>query len=294
MPRVSIDGMKFYYQQAGEGPDVVLLHGVTGNMAIWPLINLMATLAADFRVTAYDLRGHGYSETPPTGYTSADMAGDLLKVQQALGLGPMYVLGHSFGGVIALHTAVLYPDAIAGLILSDPYFPGLRHLETKFSEWNGFPEYKEQAAQAGLHVSEEDWFDVGQLFKQTANLPPERHEMFRKVMGVAAMDRLTRLAATTCGDDVKAVAGLTAERIGSVRHPAIALYGDNSPFLATCRYLAETLSNCRVSLVPDAKHRAHEENPAAYVALVQQLLREMAGIARQESTHQPHMVGGPT
>jgi pimeloyl-ACP methyl ester carboxylesterase len=123
-------------------------------------------------------------------------------------------------------------------------------------------------------VSEEDWFDVGQLFKQTANLPPERQEMFRKELGLAAMDRLTRLAATTCGADVKAVAGLTAERISSVRHPAIALYGENSPFLATCRYLEANLANCRVALVSDAKHRAHEENPAGYVALVQQLLRE--------------------
>jgi pimeloyl-ACP methyl ester carboxylesterase len=279
MPRVSVDGMKFYYQQAGEGPDVVLLHGVTGNMAIWPLINMLPTLAADFRVTAYDLRGHGYSDTPPAGYTSADMAGDLVKIQRALGLGPMYVLGHSFA-------AVLYPDAIAGLILSDPYFPGLRHLETSLSEWSGWQEYKEQAGRAGLHVSEEDWFDVGQLFKQTANLPPERHEMFRKELGLAAMDRLSRLAATTCGDDVKAVAGLTAERISSVQHPAIALYGESSPFLATCRYLAANMPNCRVSLVPAAKHRAHEENPAAYVTLVQQHLRDLAGIA------QAHTVGG--
>jgi len=58
MPRLTVEGMKFYYQQAGEGPDVVLLHGVTGNMAIWPLIGLIPALAADFRVTAYDLRGH--------------------------------------------------------------------------------------------------------------------------------------------------------------------------------------------------------------------------------------------
>src|SRR6185437_2944757 len=275
MPRVSVEGMRFYYQQAGEGQDVVLLHGVTGNMAVWPLINMLPTLAADFSVTAYDLRGHGYSETPPSGYTSADMAGDLVKIQQALGLGPMYVLGHSYGGVIALHAAVLYPEAIAGLILSDPYFPGLRHLETSLSAWSGWQEYKEQAGRAGLQVSEEDWFDVGQLFAQTANLPPERHEMFRKELGLAAMDRLTRLAATTCGDDVKAVAGLTAERISSVRHPTIALYGEHSPFLATCRYLEANLANCRVALVPDAKHRAHEENPAAYVALVQQLLREL-------------------
>ena len=282
MPRVTVEGMKFYYQQTGSGPDVVLLHGVTGNMAIWPLINIMPVLAADFRVTAYDLRGHGYSDTPSNGYTSADMAGDLVKIQQALGLGPMYVLGHSYGGVVALHTAVLYPNAVAGLILSDPYFPGLRHLETGMSGWSGWLEYKEQAHRAGLEVTEEDWFDVGQLFAQTANLPPDRYDMFRKELGLAAMNRLKRLAATTCGDDVKAVAGLTEERIRSVRPPAIALYGEQSPFLATCRYLAENLANCRISLVPNAKHRAHEENPSAYVALVREHLCDMAGIAQTE------------
>jgi len=279
MPRVTVDGTTLYYQQVGAGPDVVLLHGISGNLAIWPLINLMPVLAADFRVTAYDLRGHGYSDTPPSGYTSADMAGDLVNIQRALGLGPMYVLGHSFGGVVALHAAVLYPEAIAGLVLSDPYFPGLRHLETRVGQWSGWQEYKEQANRAGLEVTEEDWFDVGQLFKQAAHLPPERHEMFRKELGLAAMERLTRLAATTCGDDVKAVAGLTEERIRSVRHPSIALYGENSPFLATCRYLEQNLANCRAVLVPDAKHRAHEENPLAYVALVHKHLRELAGLA---------------
>ena len=107
--------------------------------------------------------------------------------------------------------------------------------------------------------------------------------MFRKELGIAAMDRLTRLAATTCGDDVKAVAGLTEERIRSVRHPAIALYGEESPFLATARYLSENLPNCRMVLVPNAKHRAHEENPPVYVAVVQEHLREMAGIAQRQS-----------
>jgi pimeloyl-ACP methyl ester carboxylesterase len=284
MPRVIVEGMKFYYQQAGQGPDVVLLHGVTGNMAIWPLINLMSELAADFRVTAYDLRGHGYSDTPATGYTSADMAGDLVKIRKALGLGPAYVLGHSFGGVIAAHAAVLYPDAIAGLILSDPYFPGLRHLETSVGQWTGWLEYKEQANRAGLEVTEEDWFDVGQLFKQTATLPPERLEMFRKELGLAAMDRLTRLAATTCGDDVKAVAGLTAERIGSIAQPTVALYGEESPFLATCRHLEHNIASCQVAIVPHSKHRAHEENPAGYVALVARHLREMAGIGVERKT----------
>lgn len=100
--------------------------------------------------------------------------------------------------------------------------------------------------------------------------------MFRKELGLAAMDRLTRLAATTCGDDVKAVAGLTEDRLRSIHHPTVALYGEDSPFLATCRFLEANLTICRVALVPGAKHRAHEENPAGYVALVQRHLREMA------------------
>jgi pimeloyl-ACP methyl ester carboxylesterase len=271
--------MKFYYQQTGHGPDVMLLHGVSGNLAIWPLSGLARALAGDFRVTAYDLRGHGYSDTPPSGYTSADMAGDLFAIQDALGLGPAYVLGHSFGGVIALHAAVLRPGAVAGLVLSDPYFPGLRNLENEVGGWSGWREYQERAARAGLEVTEQDWFDVGLLFRQTAQLPPQREALFLRELGPAARDRLVRLAGTSCGDDVKAVAGLTEDRIRSVRHRTLALYGEDSPFLATCRYLAGNLPDCKVVLVPGAKHRAHEENPAAYVALVRQQLREMAGLA---------------
>jgi pimeloyl-ACP methyl ester carboxylesterase len=247
-------------------------------MAIWPLIGLPQALAADFRVTAYDLRGHGYSDTPPTGYTSADLAGDLVAIQRALGLGPMHVLGHSFGGVVALHAAVLYPEAVAGLVLSDPYFPSLRRLEGNLGRWSGWQEFREQAARAGLEVNEDAWFDVGQLFRQTAELPPEREALFRRELGAAARDRLVRLAATTCGEDVKAVAGLTEERIVSVRHRTLALYGEHSPFLATCAFLAEQLPDCKVAIVPGAKHRAHEETPAAYVALVHEHLRRMAGV----------------
>jgi pimeloyl-ACP methyl ester carboxylesterase len=294
MPRIAVDGMKFYYQQAGTGPDVVLLHGVTGNMAIWPLIDLIDVLSVDFRVTAYDLRGHGYSDTPPTGYTSADMAHDLRRLQEALGLGPSYLLGHSYGGVIAMHAAVLYPDTVAGAILSDPYFPSLRYLEADVASWSGWREYKEQTQRSGLDIPDEAWFDVGLVLRQAAALTTEQRQMFEKEVGAAGLQRLVRLARTTCGDDVKEVAGLTEERIVSVTQPILALYGEHSPFLATCRFLEENLPNCKVALVPGAKHRAHEENGPAYVGLVQKHFRETAGIAGSWSTEQPILVGGPT
>lgn len=290
MPFVRVDGMKFHYQQSGQGPDVVLIHGVTGNMAIWPLIDLIRALSPDFRVTYYDLRGHGYSDTPPSGYTSADMADDLRRLQRALGLGPSYLLGHSFGGVIALHAAVLFPEAIAGVILSDPYFPALRHLEAGVPNWTGWADFKDQSARAGLDISDDAWFDVGDMLRQAASLTVERRAMFERELGAPALQRLVRLAATSCGEDVKAEAGLTAERIVSVTRQVVALYGEHSPFLATCGFLEQNLPRCRASLVPGAKHRAHEENPAGYVALVLQHLQEMAARAHEE----PVAAGGKT
>src|SRR5690242_8157155 len=107
MPQVEVNGTRLYYQQSGAGPDVVLVHAVTSNQAVWVFTGLIDALAADFRVTSYDLRGHGFSDRPPTGYTSAVMADDLLSLHEALRLGPAHLVGHSFGGVTAMHAALL-------------------------------------------------------------------------------------------------------------------------------------------------------------------------------------------
>src|SRR5687767_4841427 len=124
MPFATVRGIKLSYRQDDAGPDVVLIHGVAGNMAVWYLCGLVHELAGHFRVTAYDLRGHGYSESTPTGYTSRDMAEDLQALRQKLGIGPVYLLGHSFGAAIALQAALLEPEAVKGVVLSDAYLPG--------------------------------------------------------------------------------------------------------------------------------------------------------------------------
>src|SRR5580704_17752410 len=105
MPKIVANGMTFHYQQAGEGPDVVLIHGVTGDLSIWFLCNAMTDLAGTHRVTAYDLRGHGYSEAPPSGYTSADLSSDTIGLMDAIGAPKARLVGLSFGGVVAMHAA---------------------------------------------------------------------------------------------------------------------------------------------------------------------------------------------
>src|SRR5690348_3581580 len=152
MPEVEVNGTRLYYQQSGEGPDVVLVHAVTSNQAVWLFTGLIDALAADFRVTAYDLRGHGFSDRPPTGYTSAVMAEDLRQLHAALGLGPAYLVGHSFGGVTALHAALVAPTAVAGVILSDSFFPGLKHVEPNFGRMSIWTDPRETFGKVGVDL----------------------------------------------------------------------------------------------------------------------------------------------
>jgi pimeloyl-ACP methyl ester carboxylesterase len=284
VPHVNVNGAALHYQQAGAGPDVVLLHAVTANMAVWLACNLIDTLAHDYRVTAYDLRGHGLSAATPSGYTSAEMAEDFRGLHDALGLGPAYLIGHSFGGVVAMHAAATYPDRVLGMILSDPYFPGLARLEPNLGNANVWIDLREMFGHAGLDLGAS--VDFTTLFRTVAELNPAQLRAIRERMGPAStrwLSQLPRLAETTCGRDVFAEAGLTEERIRSVRQPVVALYDEHSPFLATCRFLEENLPNCTVEIVPGTKHMAPVQNGRLFVELVQKHMPALRRDVREAS-----------
>jgi pimeloyl-ACP methyl ester carboxylesterase len=271
MPKLIANGLNFHYQQAGTGPDVVLIHGVTGDLSIWFLSQAMGVLSQSFRVTAYDLRGHGYSQVTPNGYTSADQAGDALAIMDALEIDRAMLVGHSFGAVIAMHAAVLAPERIEALVVSDPSFPALRHLED-LSRWGHWQNFRDEAAEAGVTLSVEHWYDLGRFFDQISHLDGDQLLRFRQAVGLPGFNRLMRLAPTTCGADAKEIAGLTEDLIRTVTQPVLAIFGEFSPFLATADYLAENLLSCVKQLVPGAKHRAPEENASQFVELVNDYL----------------------
>ncbi len=277
MPDVVVNGTRLFYQQAGEGPDVVLVHAVTSNQAVWVFTGLADAIASDgFRVTTYDLRGHGASDRPALSYTSAAMAEDFRGLHAALGLKPAFVVGHSFGGVIGLHTALLHPECVRGVILSDSFFPGLRHVEPNYGKPNVWVDLRETFQQVGVDLGET--VDFTRLFRTAAELTPEQTKTLDGIVGVVGrgwLRQLPKLAETTCGDDVLAVAGLTAERIAAVTHPVVALYDEFSPFLATSRWLEQHVPACVVEIIPAAKHLAVVENTAAFTETVRRHLRRL-------------------
>jgi pimeloyl-ACP methyl ester carboxylesterase len=277
MPFLELNGLRFHYQQSGGGSDVVLIHGVTGDLSIWFLSRTIQTLSAGHRVTAYDLRGHGYTDAPRSGYTSADHAADLLGLMDALGIDRAALVGHSFGGVIAAHAATVAPGRVTSAVFSDPYFPALRHLED-VSRWGHWQNFRAEAENAGVTLSDEHWYDLGRFFDQVMHLEGEDLRKFRQAVGLPGLNRLLRLGRTTCGDDTKVPAGLTTEKIESIDVPVLAVYGESSPFLATAEYLAAHLPRCRTAIVPGAKHRAPEENAVVFVHVLKEFFDGPASV----------------
>lgn len=100
----------------GEGPPILLMHGLMGRATTWwPVAR---RLVAHGRVLAFDARGHGRSQARGP-WTTERLAADAADVLDQLGAGPALVAGHSMGGLHGLVLAARRPDLVRGLLVED-------------------------------------------------------------------------------------------------------------------------------------------------------------------------------
>ena len=115
---VSLEGLRVHYRDwGGAGQPIVLVHGLASSCHIWDLV--APILSRGFAVLALDLRGHGESGKPESGYDFATVASDLHRFNGALGLKKPVIVGHSWGGNVALEYAFSNPSPPGGLCLID-------------------------------------------------------------------------------------------------------------------------------------------------------------------------------
>ncbi len=252
MPTILANDLTVHYQQAGNGQDIVLVHGVTGDLSIW-YARVMPLLAGHYRLTAYDLRGHGYTQVTPTGYTTRSLADDLRALLDALGIESAHLVGHSIGAAVALHCALLFPDRVRSLVLADPGIPALMSL-VDLDRWPYLEGAGAMAQSLGVQIPSGRWTDLSYVVRQWLDagspapfgLGENRQRSNR---------RLRRLLEETFAlTEVMEEAGLTLEALRRVRQPTLAIYGEASRFLQTATYLEENLSDCRVRVVEGAAH----------------------------------------
>lgn len=257
MAKLLVNGFQMHCQQLGSGPPLVMVHGMTGNLAIWHMA-IAPALAPDYRVTTYDLRGHGYSDAPPTGYRTADHAHDLKHLLDVLGIEKAPIMGHSFGADIALHFAILFPERVERLILVEPAISALTFLR-KHHDWIGWKYWREKLAAGGVVVPEEHWYDPEYLVRLSVGLPMVFG--IRKGQARRAAPTLRLLNNTTAAKDYSDAAGMTLEKIQQVSHPVLVLYGEDSVFLGTYEYLRDNLPNAQCLLMSDSEHFGPIERP---------------------------------
>lgn len=115
---VSTGDVDLQYYRTGDGPPLVMAHGMYNNGRRW--VPLGSDLADDYDVIAYDARGHGRSDAPETGYDIETRVADLVGVVNGLDLTDPILVGHSMGAATAAWAAADHPDLPRGLVLEDP------------------------------------------------------------------------------------------------------------------------------------------------------------------------------
>ena len=139
MPHAENQGVHIHYEVEGEGPPLVLQHGLTSSVRDWYDCGYVEGLKNDYRLILVDARGHGCSDKPHDAdvYTSKSMAGDIVAVLDKLNLKRAHYLGYSMGGWIGLAIAKHAPERFYSLIIG-----GMHHgkLGPDFPEVEPFSE----------------------------------------------------------------------------------------------------------------------------------------------------------
>lgn len=270
---VTASDLPVRYAQAGQGPDVVLIHGAmtsAEDMVLGPF----DALAERFRVTAFDRPGHG--ETPRGRLRGApsDQAARLLEAMQALELGAAVVVGQSFGAALAMDMAVSAPERVAGVLVISPIvFPELR-MEHLLYGPRAIPGLGEAIGYGpGRALDAVLLPALWHAMFAPQPMPPRfaEHYPFATASGPAAMLALGEESVLALPD-----LALIAERYPDCRTPVHILSGTadwlSPPWVHAAR-LAGAVPGARLTLLPGQGHMLHHFAIDEVVGAVQELAR---------------------
>ncbi len=204
----------------GDGPALVFINSLGTDLRMWDAV--LARLPSASAALRMDKRGHGLSSTAPEGYGIPDLAQDVIDAMDAAKLGQVILVGCSIGGLIAQHVALMVPDRVQGLMLSN--------TASKLGPAEGWLERIEAIKQNGMAPMAggilSRWFGPKMLKNPDAAL-------WRTLL--ARTDQVGYIA--TC----RAIAGTDiTDRLREIAQPALVIAGEHD--LATPPAVVEALA----------------------------------------------------
>ncbi|MBC7737698.1 MAG: alpha/beta hydrolase [Candidatus Saccharibacteria bacterium] len=261
---LEVDGVRLHALTRGTGPDLVLIHGASGNLR--DLLPLMDRLAGQYRVTAFDRPGLGWSDPIPQGATLKAQALHLAKGAAMLGITNPIVLGQSYGGSVALALALDAPLRPRALVLvSAPSLPWPGSLAPLYQVLDSWPGRQIVIPLATAFLPER-YVDqvVKDIFKPDA--APADYLSY-----IGADLSIRRQALRTNADQVNGLlAEITAQsqRYGELTLPIELVHGTADtivPITIHSLPLSKRMPNAHLTAIYGAGHMPHHAHPQAVV-----------------------------
>jgi proline iminopeptidase len=256
---LAVNGTSLFYKTMGTGDPVVVLHGGPGfdHRQFLPYI---WELAAHNKVILYDQRGTGLSSGPvdSTSISIDSFIADIEGVREAFGIRRMNLLGHSWGGILAMHYAVRHPESLKSLILCSTAASVESFAEMRANyEANRLPEDAELLAK--IYSSDE--------FKSN---DPQAIERFWRIyfkpyfVDQTLVDKMDLHFTENTIKNSNAVAGFILESIGefdlhddlsAIRCPTLVLHGDSDPMpVSYAERIHQSIAGSELVIAKDSGH----------------------------------------
>jgi pimeloyl-ACP methyl ester carboxylesterase len=284
-----LEECRLHYVTRGEGEPILFLHGFPQFWFLWR--NQLADLGNDHAVYAADLRGYNLSCKPPDpeAYRMRHLLADVRGLIEELGIAPVTLVGHDWGGIVSWALALKYPELLERLVIIDapPPFTWNRDLRESPKQRDAVnymvelskpsPEPEQMLSANGFSVMDDIMRRIG---GSGARLTDTEQAMYRDAWDRpgALTGGLNYYRAARMGEQV-AAGGVPEEymtKINSqtVKVPTMVIWGENDAVLlpTLTRGLTEWVPNLRVEIVPGAGHWVPYERPDEVNRLIRQFV----------------------
>ena len=248
-----------YWDDGGDRPPVMLIHGVGADGTSW--YQIASALSADFRVLHLDLRGHGRSGHIDGALSLDDFVRDVVDVLDAGAVPAAHIVGFSLGGMIAQGIALQYPERVRRLVLLSAV--AARSAEERERVQARLAILQQQGVAAIIGAAQERWF-TQDFIARNPDLVARRMHQLQENHGPSYAAAYTVFSTCDLG-----------EQLHAIRAPTLIATGEHDVGSNTrmARFMHAQIAGSRLEILPGLRHSILVEAPELVTRLVRNFMR---------------------
>ena len=268
-----LNGTSLYYEVAGEGHPLVLIHGGLVDHHLWD--DQFAAFAQHYKVIRYDMRGFGQSGLVKVGDAPPSYRDDLYALLKYLGIEKTYVLGLSMGGGLAIDFTLEHPEMVEALIPVAAGVSGLQPSDNDDnSELQAWQEIEAALTSGDKALAVE--LDLRLWTDGPKRTPEQTDPVVREKVKTMTTSNYARPDDLDAPDSIPLTPPAIG-RLGEIAVPTLIIYGDADVrgILLIADILQKGIPNAKVTVIPNTAHHLNLEQPAEFNRIVLDFLQSL-------------------